>query len=718
MRDRHSIPSRLLADGSTEPAPRPLPSDIRAGRSPMRLTGTVGKLLAAAEGDAKKLRRFHMTAYTGGAMRFWWADVPVVVEIAGLKGMDRSRPIFKDHSPALIVGHTTKITAGKTIELDGVVSGTGRVAQEVVEAADNDFPWQASIGVDIERIEEVEAGASVEVNGQTFAGPLLVVRAGTFKETSFVALGADDETDAAMLAASRNQPSNSNHQKESVMHPKFKLWLKAAGFSDAEINAMEAEQTSAMFKTLKAAWEKAEPQGTSKDDAGGAGAGLPPAPASSAPNSTDLDASRRLLAEESRRVAAIRKACVGHAELEAKAIEEGWTVEKAELHVLRASRPKAPSVIIGGDGAPGVKVLKAAAMMSLGMKIEGDKEFDDKTLEAAASRYHGKMGLGELILEAAWANGFTGRSLRSDMRGALQAAWSSLDLAGIMSSVANKVLLASFNSVEDTWRRISAIASVRDFKTVTRYRMTNSGMYEEVGPTGEIKHGKLGEESFTQAAKTYALMFAITRTDMINDDLGVLSGIPSALGLGAARKLNMVFWTEFMNNAAFFAAGNNNYSSGAGTALSIDSLTAGELLFLDQKDGNKDPLGITPRILLVPNALNVTASTLMRSAELRDTTASTKAPISNPHAGKFTVERSSYLSDSRIPGNSTKAWHLLASPSELPVIETAFLDGQQAPTIEQADADFSTLGIQMRGYHDFGVKKQDFRGGVKMKGEA
>jgi hypothetical protein len=39
------------------------------------------------------------------------------------------------------------------------------------------------------------------------------------------------------------------------------------------------------------------------------------------------------------------------------------------------------------------------------------------------------------------------------------------------------------------------------------------------------------------------------------------------------------------------------------------------------------------------------------------------------------------------------------------------------PTVESADADFNTLGIQMRGYHDFGVAKQEPRGGVKMKGE-
>jgi hypothetical protein len=47
----------------------------------------------------------------------------------------------------------------------------------------------------------------------------------------------------------------------------------------------------------------------------------------------------------------------------------------------------------------------------------------------------------------------------------------------------------------------------------------------------------------------------------------------------------------------------------------------------------------------------------------------------------------------------------------------AFLNGQEAPTIESAEADFNVLGVQMRGYHDFGVNLQDNRGGVKSAGQ-
>ena len=60
----------------------------------------------------------------------------------------------------------------------------------------------------------------------------------------------------------------------------------------------------------------------------------------------------------------------------------------------------------------------------------------------------------------------------------------------------------------------------------------------------------------------------------------------------------------------------------------------------------------------------------------------------------------------------------MADAADLPLIEVAFLNGQESPTIETAEADFNVLGVQMRGFHDFGVSLQDFRAAVKVKGEA
>ena len=76
------------------------------------------------------------------------------------------------------------------------------------------------------------------------------------------------------------------------------------------------------------------------------------------------------------------------------------------------------------------------------------------------------------------------------------------------------------------------------------------------------------------------------------------------------------------------------------------------------------------------------------------------------------------LEDSAYTGNSATAWYLLADPGYLATVNVSFLNGQQTPTVESADADFNTLGIQFRGYHDFGVDFAEYLGGVKSKGAA
>ena len=300
----------------------------------------------------------------------------------------------------------------------------------------------------------------------------------------------------------------------------------------------------------------------------------------------------------------------------------------------------------------------------------------------------------------------------------IEAGFSSIDIGGILSNVANKFLLDGFFSVERTWRNVCAVRNVSDFKTVTSYRLIGKDQYQLVPAGGELKHGTLGQETYSNKADTYGLMLSIDRRDIINDDLGAITTVPQKLGRGSGVKINDVFWTTFLANANFFNAANKNFLAGATTALGIDGLTAAEVAFLDQVDGDGKPIGVMPAMLLVPTALAATGAQLFKSLEIRITKPDETYPISNPHQGKFRVEVSRYLANAQYPGNSAKAYYLLAEPADLPVIEVAFLNGQEAPTIETAEADFNVLGVQMRGYHDFGVALQDPRGGVKVKGEA
>lgn len=751
-----NVPLVLLAEGEAANANRArvqsrVPRFLALGEAtPLELDA------APSEGTSGP-RSFTMLAYTGGAMRPRGFMLPVVVDLSGLDVPSQSRPILMSHDSDKLLGHTTEIvTSGRNIRVKGVLSGPERHVTDVLQAAANGFPWQASIGASIEQLVYVDEGEKVQANGRTFTGPLYLVRKGRLNEISVVPLGGDDRTYTKVAAAAADQPTidvvrqRGTSPEGNTMG--FEQWLQARGFNRDEL-------TEDQINVLRAAFDAEQQRPTNPPAAGSnppptsppvqaGGTGNPPghppqnppaSPQQTLPTPGDLIASlRQQQAAEIRRCEEIRQICAQYnrpqieveangqrvtVSLEAHAVEQGWDRDRTELEAMRRTRPAAAAIhVAGGHGVPWQQVLTAAAMQATRLPTAAyEGELTDQVLQAAHTRFRGTIGLQELFIEAAVANGYQGpRRMRGqgEVRSVLEAAYSTHDISGILSNIGNKHLMQAFSAVEQSWSEIAARRNVSDYKTHTTYRMTGDLKFLPLGNDGEIKHAEAGETSYTNQADVFARMLALTIKDIVNDDLGALLALPTRMGRGAAIALNEVFWKTFMDNAGFFSSGNNNYADGAGTALSIDALTQAELLFYDQTDEDGNPLGVAPEILLVPNALFVTATNLMASLEIRDTTANKKAPTDNPHAGKFRVVRSSYLSNSSLSGNSTKAWYLLANPAALAAIEVAFLNGVETPTIESADADFNTLGIQMRGHYSFGVAKQEPRAGVKMKGEA
>lgn len=641
------------------------------------------QLIAAADGDAKKIARFAMVAYTGGKMRVGWWDAAVIVDLSGMAIASQSRPIRLEHSAGAGVGHTTKIeVVNGQLMAEGVISRATEAARDVVESARNGFPWQASIGASITKYEFVKAGQTVVVNGREHTGPAYVMRQTELGEISFVDAGADSATSATVAAKKANQEGT------DPMPP------------TNEVTAVPAPAPAPV-------------------------AAAAPSPV---PGPDPILATRQAVAAELARIDLVRKACGSDAGLAAKAVAEGWTEEKAQLEALRAARAPQPGIGVMVPGAPAITgdVIQCAMFTGLGMTAECAK-YSDQIQSAAAKRFPGGAGLQQMLLEAAMANGYQGAytvkggALRDVLRYAcpprgLQAGFSTIDISGIVSTTANKTLLAAYLDTEQVWSEVSKIGSVADLKTVTHYRMTGADEFEKIGPTAKIPHGTIGEESFTNKADTYAKMFAVTREMIINDDLGALADLSAKLGRGAGSKINDVFWTEFLDAGdAFWTS--PSYISGSTTALGVDGLTAGLVQMGAYVDADSKVFFVDPVILLVPFNLKVTAELLNTSTELRDNTANTKGLTQNPHAGKYRPLASRYLNNTSYTNYSTTAWYLLAKPAATAVIETVFY-GQRVPTIESADADFDTLGFQVRGYFDFGVNLQDKRGGLKSKGAA
>lgn len=662
------------------------------------------EFIEAAVDEGKKLKSFSMLAYNGGKLRVANYPYPVVVDLAGVKVSAKPRPVLRDHDITQIVGHTKQVEINKgTIRVSGVVSAANEHAREVQESSHNGFPWQASIGADPKKLSFVDRGETVEVNGKKFTGPVYVARQSVLGEISFVALGADDNTTASVAA---NKTKGFSEMNE------FNEWLEAKGF-DPETIAEDVKTN------LKAMFDAEQGQATNST-----------VNATAVADKTDEDLSeikaqaRQAVREETvaelERISAIKKHAKDHPDIQAKAIDGEWDENKVQLEVLRAERPKAPAGHIA-DNDINTDILASAVLGQCGIsEDEIVKSYDEKTVEASRKHFRRGIGLQELLVQAAAMAGKHFRTYRGNEKAILHAAFSTNSLPGMLGNVANKMIIEGFFNVEQTWRAISTTRPVNDFKIHTGYRLTGDMLYEKVGPDGKLKHGEVSETSFTNQAETYGKIFSLTRTDIRNDDMGALAAIRSRLGRGAALKINDVFWTVFLDNAAFFASGNKNYFEGAATNLQSSSLTTAVQMFRKQTDEDGHPTAIAPKILLTPPELEVDADELFVSTNNNTggSSSKTKVPNRNTHAGKYQPEVSSYLSNSNYTGQSSTGWYLLADPLDMSTIEVVFLDGQEVPTIEEAEADFDTLGVQFRGFHDFGVSKKEHRGGVKSKGAA
>src|SRR5262245_6041961 len=711
-----------------------------AAKSPPDIIAmTADVTITAAEGDQTKKgpRKFDVLAYTGGKLVVAGYDLPVVVDLKGLTGR-KSIVANLDHDRKSRVGHVTaRHNDGRALRLEGLASAATAARDEVVASADDGFQWQASIEAVPQKVVKVPAGKTAEVNGQSFEGPFLIARKSVLGGFAFLSHGADEDTSVTIAA------SAADSFKEVSME--LTQWIEAMGFDPADLSDKQKAALQAKYD--------AEIKAAAKDKKADDPPDVPlpefDADEIKAAASDHLASLEAIFAEhegdvKAEKFAEIRAAASKAArELKVKALKERWVgpryeaeliraAANVELALVRAERPKGPAIHASSRSELKSEVIEAALCQAIGLpKIEA--EFSEQTLQLAHTEFRGRLGLHQTIIMAAEANGYPRRDYRIDQGNireilryafapAIHAAASVLSLPGILSNVANKELLAGFTEEDQTWREIAVTKPVTDFKAVTSYRMLDNMEYEELLPDGKIAHGQVSQESYTRQAKTYAKMFALTRVDIINDDLGAFNDVRTRLGRGSSRKFNNLFWAKFLANAAFFTLARGNYIEGVTTNLGLDGvgLEAGVLKFRQMKTVDGKRLDGAPDRLLIPPELQFNAQRLHQSTQVNTGGASTatSVPNDNIHAGKYRPIVQNRLSDPTFAGFSTTAWYLFRDPQILAPMVVSFLNGVETPTVESADADFDQLGVQFRGFHDFGVDFAEWLSGLKSKGAA
>lgn len=295
---------------------------------------------------------------------------------------------------------------------------------------------------------------------------------------------------------------------------------------------------------------------------------------------------------------------------------------------------------------------------------------------------------------------------------------STSDFPVLLENLLNKTLIGGYNLASFTWTRFCATGTLSDYRPHGRYHLSSFSDLKAVNEAGEYENGVLGDaQKEVIQGQRKGRILQITPEVLINDDLGGITRIAGALGQAAGRTIEKDVYALFALNGGYgptmqdgkplFDAAHKNIA-GAGGPPSVAAFDAlRQLLGAQQDPGGNDYLDITAAVWLGPLSLGGTAR-VVNEAQY-DVDVNNKFQVPNKSRGMFR----DVVDTPRLGGT---AWYGLADAGIEPVIEVAFLDGVQTPTLEQ-ETNFRTDGLAWKAVHRYGVAAVGWRGAVLNKGQ-
>lgn len=388
-----------------------------------------------------------------------------------------------------------------------------------------------------------------------------------------------------------------------------------------------------------------------------------------------------------------------------EAIVMGVSVDEARAMVMDQLRARNKGVSVTMGEAESDKFRAAAqdaVLMAAGLPVA------EPAPGAQELRGHSMV---ELAREALQREGLKA-NFGDNMELARAAINSTSTFPAIMSNLANKSVMVGFNEAETTYQIWAGKGSNRDFKEAARYALSEAGNLELVPEGGQFKQDSLGEASARTKVATYGKLFSLTRQAIINDDLGLFSKIATKYGSAAKRLVNKMVYAQLtgnvkmQDNVALFDAKHGNVAT-TGEALSVKAIAKAITAMRRQKGiTGEATLNITPKYLVVPPELEVTAYQIVNSTAAVD---GVNSGVVNPYKGRFIVVSDAELTD-------PDAWYLVADATQHDTIDVTYLNGVETPRLETRQG-FEVDGIEYKVAFDVGVDAIDFRGLYKNAGK-
>ena len=627
----------------------------------LRTSGDSIELQAADPNTPDALPKFSGIAYTGGVMNpklaIQW-NGPVVIDLAGLDAP--VGPVHRDHDESRPVGHLTAVANdGTKLSVEGVFSVPSVDQQEIIAGAKNGFPWRPSVGVKILTYSTIPQGQTLQCNGRTFDGPILVVKRSQLKEVSLVTIPGDPESTVSIAAsANQNMPTFEDYCKS--------LGLDPATLSPEAMNALKVSYA-----------ESIEPDSSGTD--AGAGSQTPDASASQQPTppeqsmakpaaaassaspdltaagALDLTAYRSQMAAETKRVSEVTTLCakfgnptvmVGgkNVDLAAHAIEAGLSSDQTELlarrhqdlEASRDSRPRGPAIHSrSSQSSIDLGAIQGGLMLRAGMALDS-RAFENQNVKAklpgwlqasindplrqrtsdTAHQYR-DVSLVEACKLGLQARGIDAPSNRIDM---LQAAFSSGTVAVLFGATIGAKMLESYAEVDDFSQGWCSEDENPDLEEHNRNRMQAAPSLKLHPVGGAAQHGSRRVLTEKTQVSRFSEQLKIDEADMMGDNFGKLKDTPRDFGLAAGRLRPDMVASVLMANPNLLQTGRalfNTTDGNTATGKALARATLSELIaaLSKRRDGDAN-LNLPTTHLVVPPELLDTAVQLCYSANL------------------------------------------------------------------------------------------------------
>lgn len=279
------------------------------------------------------------------------------------------------------------------------------------------------------------------------------------------------------------------------------------------------------------------------------------------------------------------------------------------------------------------------------------------------------------------------------------------DFPLLLGNVAEKAMLKGYEEAEETFQRWTNRGVLSDFKVAHRVGLNDFPSLRQVRPGAEYKFATVGERGETIQLATYGERFSINRQTIINDDLDAFSKIPRLMGRAAIATVGDLVYAVLTSNPtmadgiALFHADHKNLMGAAGQGTSaVDAMRVA----MGKQTAGGRPLNIRLANLIVPLALEGAAN-VVRESEYEVGASSKNNTVPNSVRNTFEV-----IADARLDATSASAWYGAANPAMHDTIEVAYLDGNEAPTLEQQNG-WAIDGVEFKVRIDAGVKALDHR---------